>query len=156
VVGDTTGGRRLVLTRLSDIEPEARGERRAEWGPWHIDRDVLVLWTGAGGHRYEVDLEDCTTSAKVLDWICQVTGKQWGDARQAVVSGLVTALDDVLNPQAHHCSSGQSKQLSQAAIRRLAAGPARPGHDPRLVGHLPFHDHDLWCCSTHAEEAGAP
>jgi hypothetical protein len=25
----------------------------------------------------------------------------------------------------------------------------------RIAGHLPSHDQDLWCCATHAEEAGA-
>jgi len=32
----------------------------------------------------------------------------------------------------------------------------RPGgHQPQLVARMPFHDHDLWCCSDHAEEADA-
>jgi hypothetical protein len=26
-------------------------------------------------------------------------------------------------------------------------------HRPHVVAHMPFHDHDLWCCSTHAEGA---
>lgn len=31
-----------------------------------------------------------------------------------------------------------------------------PGHRPQVVAHMPFHDADIWCCSTHAEEAAAP
>ena len=113
------GTRRLRLTRASDIEAAARGTRRPEWGPWDIDRDACVLWTAAPGRRYEIDLEDCTTSARVLDWICQVAGKQWQD-RDRVIAGLITALDDVLNPQAHLCPSGRSRNLSTIAIRALA------------------------------------
>ncbi len=29
---------------------------------------------------YDIDLEDCTTSAKVLDWIAQLGGKIWSEA----------------------------------------------------------------------------
>jgi hypothetical protein len=28
-------------------------------------------------------------------------------------------------------------------------------HRPQIVGHMPFHDMDLWCCAAHAEEAGS-
>lgn len=108
----------LRLTRASDIQPEARGERRPEWGPWDIDRGIYVLWTVAPGYRYEVDLELCTSSAQVLDWICQVARKEWS-GRDRVIAGLVTALDDVLNPQARLCSCGRSKRLSRPAIRSL-------------------------------------
>lgn len=124
--------RLLRLTPASDIQPSRPGDRRAEWGPWHIDRDVYVLWTQRPGYRYEVDLEDCTTSAEVLDWICQVAHKGWrmrtpGAGRDQIVAGLVTALDDVLDPQAHLCSFGRSKRLSPPAIRQLVEDGGR--HD---------------------------
>jgi hypothetical protein len=109
---------RLVLTPLSDIKIAGQGNARPEWGPWHIDRESCVLWTDAPGYRYEIDLKDCTTSARVLDGICQIAGKQWKD-RNCVIAGLVTALDDVLNPQAHLCSFGRPGQLSSTAIRAL-------------------------------------
>lgn len=115
----TGGGRHLRLARAIDIEATARGARRPEWGPWDIDRAECVLWTTAPGYRYEVDLEGCTTSARVLDWICQVAGKQWPD-RDRVIAGLVTALADVLDPQGSLCPSGRPAQLSRTAIRRLA------------------------------------
>ena len=110
--------RSLVLTPASEIPIEGRGKRRPEWGPWHLDSDVYVLWTRTPGYRYEVDLERCTTSAQVLDWICQVARKEW-PGRDHIIAGLITALDDVLTPQAHLCSSGQSKRLSKSAIREL-------------------------------------
>lgn len=116
--GMTPAARPLVLTPASEIPPEGRGKPRHEWGPWHIDRDVYVLWTDAPGYRYEVDLELCTTSAQVLDWICQVAGKQWDD-RGHIIAGLITALDDVLSPQARLCPGGRPKQLSRTAIRKL-------------------------------------
>ena len=51
-------------------------------------RDVAVLWTAAGGYRYESDLDDCTSSAEALDWIAQIAGKEWKPGeRAAVVAG---------------------------------------------------------------------
>jgi hypothetical protein len=70
------------------------------WGPWRFDARRRVLdhdW-------YEIDLDRCTSSAEVLDWICQVAGKSWAD--DATIAGLVRALDDVLAPQQYLCGFG--------------------------------------------------
>lgn len=102
---------------------------RGSWGPWHLDRAQRLLWTGAGGYRYEIDLDSCTTSAEVLDWICQIAGKTWGgsDAEHAAITaGLVQAFDDVLNPQANLCSSGRGTRLSKPQIRYLVGQSAAP------------------------------
>jgi hypothetical protein len=106
----------------SRIAERRRGE---QWGPWHLDRAHRVLWTDAGRYYYELDLDGCTSSAQVLDWICQIAGKLWGDTE--VVAGLVYALDDVLHPQANLCSFGVGRQLSRSRIRHLvsqARGPS--------------------------------
>jgi hypothetical protein len=50
----------------------------------------------------------------------------WAD--DAVLAGLVRALNDVLCPQAHLCSSGRGKQLSRPAIARLIKARAGDGH----------------------------
>lgn len=113
--------RRLSVTRASDIKPASGITQRPEWGPWDIDRGTCVLWTTAPGYRYEVSLDDCTNSARVLDWICQVADKEWQD-RDRIIAGLVIALADVLEPQSRLCPSGQSRQLSRAVIRARAGG----------------------------------
>src|SRR5688572_29071962 len=87
-----------------------------KWGPWRLDPEARVLYPDEPC-QYEIDLDTCTTSAEVLDWICQVIGKSWAD--DATVAGLVRALDDVLTPQAHLCSSGRSKRLSRRSIAVL-------------------------------------
>jgi hypothetical protein len=94
--------------------------RRHNWGPWHLNRSGMFLWMNdeTGYRQYEVDLKCCRTSAEVLDWIIQIAGKQWSN--DAILSGLVRALNDVLYPQKNLCSgfmSGQS--LTVAQIRRL-------------------------------------
>jgi hypothetical protein len=113
--------RRLILTRADEITPSPfRG--RGTWGPWHLDKHTGELWTEAGGYRYGIDLNTCTNSAEVLDWICQIAGKLWAtdDAGQyAITAGLVNAFIDVIHPQANLCSFGQSKRLTKAQIGRL-------------------------------------
>lgn len=122
--------RHLVLTSAAeamDIDEFCVAEWPGrDWGPWNLDCKTYVLWTDTGGYRYEVDLEACTTSAKVLDRICQIAGKQWG-GQAHVLAGLVTALDDILSPQAHLCSNGQSRRLGRREIQGLAdaAGEGR-------------------------------
>jgi hypothetical protein len=86
-----------------------------DWGPWRLDPDTYVLFWG-DPRRYEVDLERCRTSAEVLDWICQVAGKQWSD--DANLAGLVRAINDVLHPQASLCSWGASRRIAKTKIRQ--------------------------------------
>lgn len=94
------------------------------WGPWHLDAAQRMLWPGAGGYRYELDLDQATNAAQLLDWVCEVTGRQWGrDSAEddAVVAGLVRALVDVLHPQANLCSWGRARRLSRPQLRSLVS-----------------------------------
>jgi hypothetical protein len=112
-----------VVARDEDLSPFRRPP--GGWGPWHLDAAQRMLWTDAGGYCYEIDLDSCTSSAQVLDWICQITGKLWGGGssaeHDAIVAGLVRALVDVLHPQANLCSYGRSRRLSRPQIRYLAS-----------------------------------
>lgn len=113
-----------VIVRMKQVSPL---RYRGGWGPWHLDAKARTLYTEAGGYRYDIDLETCTNSAEVLDWICQIAEKHWGpeEGRPAIVAGLVHALIDVLHPQGNLCSWGQSKRLTRAKIRHLVDEVAR-------------------------------
>lgn len=89
------------------------------WGGWQLDtkRYVLVLRDPTGREWYDIDLDSCTSSAQVLDWICQIKNKWWGV--DVVVAGLVRALDEILVPQQNLCSFGQSLRLTKAKVRKL-------------------------------------
>jgi hypothetical protein len=71
-------------------------------GHWQFNKGLLVLkltehpW-------YEVDLERCTTSAAVLDWIIQVSLKPW--ATDSILAELVHKLEEYLQPQQNLCGS---------------------------------------------------
>jgi hypothetical protein len=79
-----------AVMRQMDEEPLVP---RDEWGDWKLDRERLVRdlhatkKNGRTFHRYEVDLERCTSSAQILDWICQAAEKAWAD--QDTVADLV-------------------------------------------------------------------
>jgi hypothetical protein len=112
------GGSELVTYTLAE---ELNAVRPAhDWGPWQLDAGRLVLWHDLDG-GYEVDLEQCLTSAEVLDWIAQILHKGWG---AATVAGLVRALDDVLHPQRNLCSGGQPREITTARVRELARDAA--------------------------------
>lgn len=112
---------------MADIQKESLPLR--DWGPWRLRTETYELINtqqGGGGYGYEVDLERCVTSAETLDWICQVAHKAWETPE--VLAGLVHAMNDVLRPQKHLCSGGQSKELSSTRVQELVreAAARRP------------------------------
>jgi hypothetical protein len=90
---------------------------RTEWGCWKYHPENLTLECGdERGFIYEVDLERCSTSAGGLDWVFQVHRKRWATAE--IVKDLLTALDDLLNPQGTLCSFGRSSTINPREILR--------------------------------------
>lgn len=82
------------------------------FAPWKFRKTTWELTidkeeAGKGQERYAVDLETCTTSAEVLDWIMQVAGKLW--ATDQVIASLVRALQYYLRPQQTLCSLGKEQ-----------------------------------------------
>jgi hypothetical protein len=75
--------------------------KRTKWGPWRHNRKDRTLCHENG---YGIDLDECGTSAQVLDWIFQVFGKQWADP--FTVASLLEALEDLVDPQKNLCSGG--------------------------------------------------
>ncbi len=123
------GNRQMTIVKASSIRME---HRRGDWGPWTLSADYcLVKHHPNGSIAYEIDLEGCTDSPQVLDWICQVAGKSWAD--DSTLAGLVRAFDDTLRPQASLCSMGVGSTLTPAQIRkkarRVPSAPARPSED---------------------------
>jgi hypothetical protein len=72
------------------------------YGEWTIDYHRAQLRHVSG---YPIALDEATTSAQVLDWIAQVSHKNW--ATPKTVGELVTLFDAILQLQANLCSGGQ-------------------------------------------------
>jgi hypothetical protein len=87
-----------------------------------------VLWheTLAASRGYEIDLLTCTTSAILLGWIMEIS-----PGLGTVVTGLVRAFGDILNPRINLCLDGdtRSRRLTRRAILRLVAEAEEPGPD---------------------------
>jgi hypothetical protein len=94
---------------------------------WKFDPQRLTLVYD----DYEIDLETCTTSAAVLDWIMQVAGKTF--ATDHVLAALVRDLFWILAPQATLCSTGIEKgpiDVRAAVTKRRRTRPHLPQFQP--------------------------
>jgi len=84
------------------------------YGKWTYDPRGLTL--RLDGLTFEVDLEDMTDSAQMLDWIFQVFAAT-GDEKD--ICDFLWALEEILDPQSNYCSNGFGKA---ADPRKLAIG----------------------------------
>jgi hypothetical protein len=104
---------------MSVAEILSAPRERQDWGPWRLDPTTCTVhlphphWDNED--VYYIPLTHCTTSAHVLDRICQVAAKTWCTDTQ--LAGLIRALDDILAPQGTLCSFGRSTTLTEAEIR---------------------------------------
>lgn len=111
------------------------------WGRWKLERYALVF---RGPYKllgrtptedytvttvYEIGLDRCLTAAAVADWIFQINGKKW--ATPKVVKDFVSALEEVLNPQAKLCNRGVSGRPEQ----EMSVADMRARVDARLRRH---------------------
>jgi hypothetical protein len=107
-----TSEEELILIDLTEPLPP-RGLDESDWNGWHL------LPGGELEHEeasYPIDVQQFTRSAKALDMIMQIATKTW--ATDAVLAGLVRAINDVVEPQATLCSFGSDKFLAKAKIMK--------------------------------------
>jgi hypothetical protein len=89
-------------------------EERSTWGRWVYHPDPFVLRLAENTRdEYEVDLDRCTSSAEMLDWIMQVASKPGVTAED--LGHLVGALNHLFHPQAYLCSGGEDKRIDPRA-----------------------------------------
>lgn len=97
---------------------------KKQFGPWEYDSELMILeYTEYG---YQIDLEEITTSAEMLDWIFQIWNKDWG---KMAMPQLLTAFDYLFDPQANLCSWGKGKKIDpqkviQGNLKRSSAATA--------------------------------
>jgi hypothetical protein len=84
------------------------------WGRWTYDPKRLALYyiDDRGFEIYEIRLDECNTSAEILDWIAQINTKTWASSQD--IGELVKALDDLLSFQGKFCGGG--KESSNGSI----------------------------------------
>jgi hypothetical protein len=104
-----------ILT-FADYRPPTLAELSKRWGGWRLEGLELLFPAYTGG-CYPIDVQRFTSSAQMLDMIMQIAHKTWAD--DECLAGLVRALNELLQPQAHLCSCGGDKRLTAAQIRQL-------------------------------------
>ena len=89
------------------------------WGNWTYRKDVFSLdfdRPGEPQYRYEINLEDCNSGSKILDWILQFSTKTWTTPEE--VGSLVNAIDAVAGPglQGKVCPFGDNESFNIKAF----------------------------------------
>lgn len=86
-----------------------RFPKRSKLWQYNSKLNTLYLSASIEEHHpdYEIDLDKCSNSARVLDWIFQIAAKGW--ASSEILGDLVLALDECLGPQSNFCSFGADK-----------------------------------------------
>jgi hypothetical protein len=92
-----------MLTKLVD---------GARWGNWVFHANNLTLFCDAGS--YEIDLEQITDSAAMLDWIFQLRIKPW--VTNDIIGDLITAFENIFRPQGTLCGQGINRKLDATAF----------------------------------------
>ena len=114
------GGLKSTQKWLEEYEREKANRINLDpprWGKWWFDRDILCLiFPVHENYDYEIDLEDCTDAAEILDWIYQLQGKGWLDSQDQ--KDMLQAFEDLLNPQGNYCSFGQNITCDPVEILR--------------------------------------
>jgi hypothetical protein len=90
-------------------EPEFMITRKNEWR-YERNRSLNHRRTG-----YCVDLDECNSSAEVLDWIFQIFKKTW--CTEKTIRDLLLQMEKHLNPQANLCSFGIERGPFRVARR---------------------------------------
>lgn len=115
----------ISLADLEKLYPSHGLFNGRKWGNWHLDAKRLCLVHP----DYEIDLEDISDSARMLDWIFQIEAKAWATDKD--IADLVSAIQTIFDPQASLCSGGISKTIepSKFLLKRikLTKGP-KSGH----------------------------
>ena len=92
---------------------------KARWGAWRYNPENLSVEIDSRlskhpkDNTYYVSLEECNTSAQVLDWLCQMLHKSWCPVDQ--VGYLLKAIDDLVGRgglQAVMCSFGRDRRFN--------------------------------------------
>lgn len=85
---------------------------RHEIGQWvYLPKTFELAWTPINGSGYNIDLDDCTDAAQVLDWILQLSHKGWLSDQS--LGQLIRAMDKVFKYglQGAVCPWGENTEI---------------------------------------------
>src|SRR5215470_18055773 len=84
------------------------------WGDWSLDAPQTgqphLVSEIDGRERYAIGLYGIVGSAAMLDWIMQLRPKTW--VTNDIIGDLVSAFDDIFDPQGTLCGTGVDHELN--------------------------------------------
>lgn len=82
-------------------------------GPWHFDAERFVIHHKSHPN-YELDLDDCTDPAVVLDWLTAFASKTWISDED--FGRLFRMLDEILGFFSNYCPSGKARSANPRVV----------------------------------------
>lgn len=86
---------------------------RLQLGNWRFDIETFVIYH-VSRRDYELDLDDCTDPAKVLDWLTAFASKVYFSDED--IGQLFRFLNELLDFFSNYCPGGVSRTASPRSI----------------------------------------
>lgn len=103
------------------VNQNTRPRRRRQWGRWQY-RSNRTLTIDTGTYTYEIDLDECTSVGRVLDWLMHMRIKTW--ITSADLGDLLMAFDDIFNGYARLVEPTRKTSLdAKTALKAFIARP---------------------------------
>jgi hypothetical protein len=114
IVNNSSSNARLPKSEAQTVQFCPLPNNGCKWGNWTFNKPTLslIFRNPKTGWFYDVDLERMTSSARMLDVICQLSDKHAGRVSPSDIGDLIEALNALLRPQANLCSWGKDKQFN--------------------------------------------
>lgn len=106
-----------TTTRAAPSRPEYLVRIATQhFGPWWFDRTTLTLnlLNDEGGHEYQLDIERCSSSARLLEAVTRLTTAPWATPEQ--VGWLLYGLTELVRPQESLCSGGEERGPDRKSV----------------------------------------
>ena len=103
------------FVQLSDRPEESPLRDGQRWGHWVFRlNNYTLVYAKRGQYEYDLDLEECTRSSEVLDWIFQLHLKPWMTNQDT--RDLLEAFNAILYPQSNLCYCGTDKIINPVEV----------------------------------------
>jgi hypothetical protein len=83
----------MQKVKTEKLERLKRGVTIQEFRIYFQKKDLTIQIERDSQDWYEIDLERCTDSNELLDWILHIHAKNWGSSN-SMIAGILTTLDD--------------------------------------------------------------
>lgn len=114
---------------LEDVKTKHHNKLSNGIGHWKVDKNGSIYCTHPDSGEYWTNIERLQDSGAILDFIAQVSQKQW--ASPAIIGELVLIIDEVISLQGSVCGNGVNKKLTGKDLKSILDDCAQYGSPVR-------------------------